>query len=106
MFPSPDSRFHFGTLIISIGLLPGHAAVLSNTPQVAIALGRCGFSLAAGDRRDARRHNHFGFGMTVSDRSIDTILIVGSVRVKDDSEPAAWSSNGLDPVVDLFAGQR
>jgi hypothetical protein len=26
-----------------------------------------------------RRHNHFDFGMTVSDRSIDAILIVGSV---------------------------
>jgi hypothetical protein len=43
LFPSPDSRFDFGTLIISRGLLPGHAALLSNTSQVAIALGRCGF---------------------------------------------------------------
>jgi hypothetical protein len=57
LFPSPDGRFHFGTLIISRGLLPGHAAILSNTPQVAIALGRCGVSLAAGDRRDVRRRS-------------------------------------------------
>src|SRR5690242_1203642 len=79
LFPSPDGRLDLRAPVVARGFLPGHAAGLGDTPEVAVALCRRGVSGCAWHRRGPRRHDHRRVWMTVGNSSVNTVLIVGPI---------------------------
>jgi hypothetical protein len=79
LFPSSDRRLDLGAPVVAAGFLPSNAAGLGDAPEVQIALCRRDRSHIAEDRQAARRHNRRRFGVTLSDRGVDAILIVGAI---------------------------
>src|SRR4051794_26028314 len=79
LLPSPDGRLDLRTPVVAREGLPGHAARLGDTPEVAVALCRCGVSRCAWHRRGPWRHNHRRLRLTVGDCDVNTVLIVGPI---------------------------
>src|SRR4051794_6554280 len=108
LFPSPDGRLDFRTPVVTREGLPGHAARLGDTPEMAVALGWRGVSGSAWHRRSAGWHDHRRVRVTVGDGGVNTVLIVGPIprergqRIDDLIEQRA----DLSAVIDIFGGQR
>src|SRR6185295_14786631 len=76
LFPSPDGRLDLRTPVVAREGLPGHAARLGNTAEMAVALCRRSASGSAWHRRGTWRHDHRCVRVTVGDSNVDTVLIV------------------------------
>src|SRR3954451_22640116 len=75
LFPSPDGRLDLRTSVVARGCLPGHAARLGDTTEMAVALRWRGVSRCAWHRRGPRRHDHCRLRVTVGNRGVNTVLI-------------------------------
>src|SRR6516165_3894280 len=103
----PDGGLNAAALVVARHLLPADPALLGNTLEMAVTLCGFGFSRFARHRRGARRHHNHGVGITVSDRAIDAVLVVGAVTGERDQGPfhLVQQRAGLGGVVDVVRRQ-
>ena len=106
-FVSTDCCLDLGPKIVATRLLPAHPAVLDDLLDVSVPLCRSGRSGRARDCGCARRHDDGGIRMTLGDRLVNAVLIVGTVSrerrdgIGDLVEQCARPRG----VIDLFTGQ-
>jgi len=81
---APDRRLDPGPQIVAAGFLPSHAAPFGDHPQMAVALGRSGFSRSTGHRTCPRRHDDGSVWITFGSRLADPVLVVVAVDSKGD----------------------
>src|SRR3954449_6179731 len=79
LLPSSDGRLDLRAPVVARGPLPGHAARLGDTTEMAVALRWRGVSRCAWHRRGPRRHDHRRLRVTVGNRGVNTVLIVGPI---------------------------
>ena len=65
--------------IVAGRLLPAHAAVLGDGPEVPVALRRRGLGRPARHRVPARRHDDRRLGVALGDRAVHVLPVVGAV---------------------------
>src|SRR4051794_16501219 len=99
LFPSPDRGLGLRAPVVTRDCLPGYAARLGDTPEVAVTLRRRDVSRWAWHRRGLRRHNHRRLRVTVGNRGINTVLIVDPIT----HERGQWIDDLLEQRADLRA---
>src|SRR5271165_5447675 len=107
LFPSPDRRLYLGPPIVAGGFLPSHAALLGDALEMTVALCRRGRGHFARHCSAARRHNHRGFRVTVSDAGVNAVLIIRPIADErgQRTHDLVKRRAGLSAIVHVFVGQ-
>src|SRR5215203_1649571 len=107
LFPSTDGGLGPGAFRVPGRPLPGHAPVLGDVLEVAVALRRIVFSRLARHGARARRHDDLRLGVALGDAGVSTVLIVRAIGRERDHRPRhlVEQGTGLGAVIDVVGGQ-
>ena len=108
LLPPGHGGFDPGAHVVSGRVLPRHAPVLGDVPQVAVSLRGCGLGRVAGHGVCARRDNHGRVRMALGDAVVDAILVVAAVtgERRHGTCDLVEQGAGLRRVVHVLGGRR